>query len=171
VALTSSVAATLGVSAGLAYADHAAATTTEAAETAATTASGTTGASTSTSTATGSSSTSTTTSSASSSSTTYADGLYTGASESTKWGPYQVQVTIEDGKITSVVETEAPTDQRSVTINDRAAPVLESEAVAAQSADIDAVSGATYTSRTYKASLQSALDLAMQAATASGANG
>jgi uncharacterized protein with FMN-binding domain len=95
---------------------------------------------------------------------TYADGAYTGAAEWTKWGDYQVQVTIQNGKIVAVKETESPTDRKSVAINSRARTVLESEAVAAQSAKIDAVSGATYTSTTYKASLQSALDQAAAAA-------
>ncbi|MEY2565570.1 MAG: hypothetical protein QOE35_99 [Actinomycetota bacterium] len=96
----------------------------------------------------------------------YADGTYIGSSEWTKWGDYQVEVTIQGGKIVSVTETETPTDSRSSSINSKAAPVLESEATAAPSADIDAVSGATYTSTTYKASLQSALDEAAQAAAA-----
>jgi uncharacterized protein with FMN-binding domain len=95
---------------------------------------------------------------------TYADGAYTGASEWTKWGNYQVQVTIQNGKIVAVKETQSPTDRKSVAINGRAQPVLEGEAVAAQGAKINAVSGATYTSTTYKASLQSALDQAAAAA-------
>jgi uncharacterized protein with FMN-binding domain len=98
------------------------------------------------------------------SSTGLADGTYTGPAARTRWGNVQVKVTIQSGKIVSVDETQAPdSDRKSVAINTRAAPVLESEAVAAQSANIRAVSGATYTSQTYKTSLQGALDQAAQA--------
>ena len=158
VALVSSVTATVGVGAALGLADRAAASTAATASsvvpsTVATSASGT---------ATGTAAAAT----VASTSSTYADGVYTGASEYTKWGNYQVRVTIQNGKIVSIVETQAPTDSRSTSINNRAQPVLESEAIAAQSANINAVSGATYTSTTYKASLQSALDHATKAAVA-----
>ena len=51
----------------------------------------------------------------------------------------------------------------SVRINDRAVPQLNSEALTAQSADVDTVSGATYTSNDYRRSLQSAIDAAKAA--------
>jgi uncharacterized protein with FMN-binding domain len=90
--------------------------------------------------------------------------VYLGPAESNKWGDVQVQVTIENGKIVSVAEAQAPdSDRKSISINSRANPVLESEAVAAQTANIRAVSGATYTSQTYKTSLQAALDQAAKA--------
>jgi uncharacterized protein with FMN-binding domain len=54
-------------------------------------------------------------------------------------------------------------DGKSVGINDRAVPVLDSEALTAQSARVDTVSGATYTSRGYEQSLQSAIDAARAA--------
>jgi uncharacterized protein with FMN-binding domain len=98
----------------------------------------------------------------------YIDGTYTGPAEYTRWGDVQVRVTIEGGRIVAVQEVQAPTDRKSITINNRAQPVLQSEAIAVQSAHIDAVSGATYTSRTYKTSLQGALDLAAAAATRTG---
>jgi uncharacterized protein with FMN-binding domain len=88
------------------------------------------------------------------------DGVFTGPAEYTKWGDVQVQVTVAGGKVTSVTAVQTPTEGKSQRINARATPVLEREAVAAQSADIDIVSGATYTSTTYAASLQAALDQA-----------
>lgn len=151
VALVGSVVATVGVSAAMAHADIAAA---GAGSVASSTSSGSASAPSTTSAQPGSAA----------AAGAYADGAYTGASEWTKWGNYQVQVTIQNGRIIAVKETESPVDRKSVAINGRAQPVLESEAVAAQSAKIDAVSGATYTSATYKASLQSALDQAAAAA-------
>jgi len=75
------------------------------------------------------------------------------------------QITVSGGQITAVEAIQTPTDDRkSITINQRATPTLASEALSAQSADIDTVSGATYTSDSYKASLQSALDQATAAA-------
>jgi uncharacterized protein with FMN-binding domain len=93
----------------------------------------------------------------------YGDGTWTGAAEWTRWGYVQVQVTVKNGKISDVTALQSPGDGRSRSINSRAQPVLEQEAIAAQSADLDIVSGATYTSRTYRASLQAALDKAAQA--------
>jgi uncharacterized protein with FMN-binding domain len=77
----------------------------------------------------------------------------------------QVQITVTGGKITQVSALQTPTaDHRSVSINARATPTLASEALTAQSANIDSVSGATYTSDSYKISLQSAIDLAKSTA-------
>lgn len=79
----------------------------------------------------------------------------------TRYGPVQVQVQITDGAISEVAVVEYPTDDgKSVRINARALPTLRSEALTAQSADIDTVSGATYTSEAYAQSLQSAIDQA-----------
>jgi uncharacterized protein with FMN-binding domain len=88
----------------------------------------------------------------------YADGVYTGESEFTRFGDVQVQVTIHGGQVTDVTALEIPSGRRSSEINARAEPVLESEALAKQASDLDVVSGATYTSETYATSLQSALD-------------
>lgn len=86
---------------------------------------------------------------------------YTGAPVITRYGPVQVQVTITDGKITDIPLLELPTDNpRDQEINNYAVPVLQQEALTAQSANIDVVSGATYTSQGYAQSLQSALDQA-----------
>jgi len=85
----------------------------------------------------------------------------TGSAASTRYGPVQVQITVTNGKITAVDAVEYPTAKsRDVQINSRAIPQLDREALAAQSAHINMISGATYTSNGYIASLQSALDKA-----------
>ena len=89
---------------------------------------------------------------------------YTGTAIQTRYGAVQVQVTISNGKITSVTTLQAPSgDPHSSSVSAAATPVLASEALAAQSAKIDTVSGATFTSQGYLASLQSALDQAAAA--------
>lgn len=85
----------------------------------------------------------------------------TGQSVSTRYGDVQVQVTVSGGRLTQVRVTKAPNDERrSVDISDYAVPLLDGQALAAQSARIDGVSGASYTSAGYERSLQSALDQA-----------
>jgi len=93
---------------------------------------------------------------------TAADGnrTVTGPVESTRYGPVEVQITIASGKIVAVTAVELPSGGRSGSISMYASPILADEAMAAQSASIDTVSGATYTSRGYAASLQAALDKA-----------
>lgn len=102
-----------------------------------------------------------TASSSAASTGTYKDGTYTGSAVNTRYGKVQVKVTVSGGAITSVDAPQYPNsggmDQM---INSQAIPMLASEAVAAQSANIDMVSGATYTSKGYISSLQSALDQA-----------
>jgi len=89
------------------------------------------------------------------------DGTYTGDSVGTKYGDVQVAVTIADNAITEVTAVRlTDRDGRSVQISNRAAPILEKEVLASQSADVANVSGATYTVRAYLSSLQSALDQA-----------
>jgi len=88
-------------------------------------------------------------------------GTFTGESTSTEWGDVQVVITVADGRITDVQVPEYPDGNRKdQQINARALPVLTKETLAAQSADIDMVSGATVTSEGYLTSLQSALDQA-----------
>jgi uncharacterized protein with FMN-binding domain len=82
----------------------------------------------------------------------------TGSLIDTFYGPVQVQVTESNGRITTIVAVQLPTGGRSGRIAQYAAPILQAEALAAQSANIDFVSGATYTSDAYQRSLQSALD-------------
>jgi len=84
----------------------------------------------------------------------------TGSLISTRYGPVQVQVTITNRKITAISAVALPSGGRSGMISSYAAPILTSEALSAQSANIDLVSGATYTSTGYEKSLQAALDKA-----------
>ncbi|MFE7037295.1 FMN-binding protein [Streptomyces sp. NPDC057621] len=84
----------------------------------------------------------------------------TGDVVKTDYGNVQVRITVAGGKITSAAALQSPTGGRSTTVSTDAVPKLNKAAVTAGSADIDAVSGATYTSGGYKKSLQSALDKA-----------
>ncbi|HSX46112.1 MAG TPA: FMN-binding protein [Candidatus Saccharimonadia bacterium] len=107
----------------------------------------------------GSSSTSSGTSSTAS--TTYKDGTYTGSEADAFYGNIQVQATVSGGKITDVVFLEYPNDQRnSVEINQQAMPILKQEAIQAQSANVDIVTGATDTSQAFVQSLSAALQKA-----------
>jgi uncharacterized protein with FMN-binding domain len=85
----------------------------------------------------------------------------TGSVIQTRWGPVQVQLTVSGGKITDVAMLQYPngngTDQQ---ISSYALPILMQDTMSAQSANIDMVSGATYTSTGYLQSLQSAIDQA-----------
>jgi uncharacterized protein with FMN-binding domain len=68
-------------------------------------------------------------------------------------------VTIRAGRLVDVTALQLPSDRRrSEEISTEAAPILRQEALAAQGAVIDTVSGATYTSDSYAQSLQAALD-------------
>lgn len=90
-----------------------------------------------------------------------ADGTYTGSVVNTRFGTVQVSVTLAGGSITDVTALKlTDEDGRSVQISNRAAPILREEVLAAQSADVSTVSGATYTTEGYLTSLQSALDQA-----------
>jgi uncharacterized protein with FMN-binding domain len=83
---------------------------------------------------------------------------YTGSSISTRFGPVQVQIKVKGTKITSVTAIAYPmTDRTSLTINAQAIPLLQKRSMTAQSAKIDGVSGASYTSTAFIRSLQSAL--------------
>jgi uncharacterized protein with FMN-binding domain len=86
-------------------------------------------------------------------------GTATGDAIDTQYGPVQVRVTVKDGKITAIQGLVLTgNDPRSAEISSFAEPTLRQEALTKQSADIDAVSGATFTSAGYAQSLQSALD-------------
>ncbi|WP_371551007.1 FMN-binding protein [Streptomyces sp. NBC_00554] len=88
-------------------------------------------------------------------------GTLTGTAVRTRYGPVQVRVTLKSGKITDVTAVTYPQDNpRDQQINSYAIPQLKREAITAQSANVDTVSGATYTSDGYRQSLQSALDSA-----------
>ena len=90
-----------------------------------------------------------------------ATGTFTGAVEQTPYGPVQVAATLSHGKLTKVRALQTPSeDARSRALADYAVPTLTREALGAQNAHIQAVSGASYTSEGYMQSLQSALDKA-----------
>ncbi|GHE02177.1 FMN-binding protein [Streptomyces alanosinicus] len=95
-----------------------------------------------------------------------AGGTVTGDAAQTQYGTVQVRLTVAGGKITKAEAVQAPKGGLSDQKTALAVPRLNQEAVAAQSARIDAVSGATYTSTGYKKSLQSALDKAKPAGSA-----
>jgi uncharacterized protein with FMN-binding domain len=88
----------------------------------------------------------------------YKNGTFTGVSANAFYGQVQVQVMIENGKISSVTFLNYPKDRRtSARINSYAIPYLQSEAIQAQNANVDVISGATLTSEAFAVSLQSAL--------------
>jgi hypothetical protein len=77
------------------------------------------------------------------------------------YGTVQVRVTLHGTKITDVTPLQMPVDrQYSAEISQQAAPLLLQEVLQAQSAQINLLSGASYTSQSYAQSLQSALDKA-----------
>jgi uncharacterized protein with FMN-binding domain len=84
----------------------------------------------------------------------------TGPAISYFFGTAQVQVTLQNGQITDVTAIQLPNEGRSASISQQVEPMLRSEALAAQSAQINLISGATYTSEAYAESLQGALDQA-----------
>ncbi|MEU4519632.1 FMN-binding protein [Amycolatopsis sp. NPDC024027] len=77
-----------------------------------------------------------------------------GSAETSRYGTVQVQVTFTGSRIAVITLLQAPDGGRSLT----ALPRLQEEAIKAQSADIDTVTGATETSESYKTSLQAAID-------------
>lgn len=80
---------------------------------------------------------------------------------STRYGDVQVRVVVAGGRLVDVQAEQLPSDRsRSQAISSDAGPQLRNEALRAQSARINTVSGATYTSDGYAQSLQSALDRA-----------
>ena len=85
----------------------------------------------------------------------------TGDAADTRYGPVEVKITVTNGQVSAVDAVEYPQDTpKDYEINSYAIPQLNQEAVAAKSAQIDMVSGATYTSDGYITSLQSALNKA-----------
>lgn len=87
-----------------------------------------------------------------------ASGTFTGNAVETPYGTVQVAVKMQAGKIVDVQELQMPFDRRlSAQISQEAGPLLRSQVLRAQSADINGVSGASYTSYGYYQSLQSAL--------------
>jgi uncharacterized protein with FMN-binding domain len=92
---------------------------------------------------------------------TKAGGTYDGDVVQTRFGSVQVQITVKAGTITDVTALKLTDHEgRSVQISNYAAPILRSEVLQAQSADVQTVGGATVTSDAYLTSLQAALDAA-----------
>ncbi len=93
----------------------------------------------------------------------YRDGRYTGPAVDAFYGEVQVQAIVQGGKLTDVQVPMYPNDRRtSVRINNQAIPWLQQEAIQAQSANIDIISGATLTSEAFQESLQAALESAQR---------
>ncbi len=89
---------------------------------------------------------------------TYKDGTYKGPEVDAFYGLVEVQATVQNGKLSNVQFLEYPNDRRtSVQINSIAIPYLQQEALQAQTANVDIISGATLTSEGFIMSLQSAL--------------
>ncbi len=88
----------------------------------------------------------------------FKDGTYTGPSVDAYYGYVQVQAIVSGGKLTNVQFLSYPNDRRtSQQINGQAMPLLTQEAISAQSANVDAVSGASDTSAAFVQSLGAAL--------------
>jgi len=93
-----------------------------------------------------------------------ADSVFDGTAVDTRFGPVQVAVKIANGAVSDVEVLQSPDfDGRSRRINEQALPMLHDEALQAQSAAVDTIGGATYTSDAYAQSLQSAIDAARAA--------
>jgi uncharacterized protein with FMN-binding domain len=93
--------------------------------------------------------------------TSASNASYIGTAERTRYGVVQVKIVVTNKKIVNVSLVQLTAfDDRSQRINSDAAPILLQETLSAQSAQIDSVSGASYTSEGYVQSLQSALDKA-----------
>jgi len=113
----------------------------------------------------------TATSSPAGSTTSSSSGAGTSSSASTRtvtsavvanqYGNVQLEVIVSGGKITTIGALQVPSnDPKSAEINAYAEPILQERALKAQNASVDSVSGATYTSTSYRTALQSALDKA-----------
>jgi uncharacterized protein with FMN-binding domain len=88
-------------------------------------------------------------------------GSFTGSDFPNRFGDVVVRVVITNGHITDVQSVQLPSDRaRSAYISQVAGPMLRSEVLQAQSANIDIISGATYTSQSYAQSVESALQQA-----------
>jgi uncharacterized protein with FMN-binding domain len=88
-------------------------------------------------------------------------GTFSGTTIDTRYGPVQVRIVVSGQKVIDVQALQLPRDRaRSAFISQYSAPLLRTEAIQAQNAKIDIVSGATYTSIAYERSLDSALKLA-----------
>lgn len=88
----------------------------------------------------------------------FTDGTFTGPVTDAYYGLIQMQASIQGGRLTALKVLKYPNDRRtSVRINRQALPMLRDEAISAQSANVDIISGATLTSRAFIQSLGGAL--------------
>lgn len=88
----------------------------------------------------------------------YADGTYTGPIVDAYYGLVQIQAIVQGGRLVGIKVLQYPSDRRtSIMINRQALPMLRDEVVAAQSPDVDIISGATLTSEAFVRSLKGAL--------------
>jgi uncharacterized protein with FMN-binding domain len=88
----------------------------------------------------------------------YADGVYTGPAADAYYGIIQLQALVQNGRLTALKILQYPSDRRtSIRINRQALPMLRDEAISAQSADVDIITGATLTSKAFVQSLRGAL--------------
>ena len=89
------------------------------------------------------------------------NGTFRGATSSNQFGDVNISIVVSSGKITDVVFNSMPDlDRKSAQISTQVSPILKSQTISAQSANIDGVSGATYTTSSYINSLQAAIDAA-----------
>ena len=88
----------------------------------------------------------------------YKDGEYTGVTVDVYYGYVQVVAVIQNGNLVNIKFLDYPKDRAtSLDIANYSLPILKTEAIAIQSANVDIVSGATQTSEGFKKSLASAL--------------
>ncbi|HEY5045811.1 MAG TPA: FMN-binding protein [Solirubrobacteraceae bacterium] len=91
--------------------------------------------------------------------TSKVSGVFTGPAVEMEYGPVQVAIDVQGGKITDVKAMQYPVDRpRSQFINSQAVPLLRSEVLQAQSANVNLISGATFTSEAFARSLQAAIE-------------
>jgi uncharacterized protein with FMN-binding domain len=90
--------------------------------------------------------------------TSNVSGVFTGPTVEMEYGPVQVAINVRGGKITDVKAMQYPVDRpRSQFINSQAIPLLRNEVLQAQSANVNVISGATFTSEAFASSLQAAI--------------
>ena len=87
------------------------------------------------------------------------NGTFTGPSVNVNYGNVQVKITVVNGRITDAVAVKAPSGRNDRYTN-MSVPVLKKQTLAAQSANIQGASGASYTSYGWFTSLQGAIALA-----------
>ena len=108
-----------------------------------------------------SSATSGSTSGSSSANTAAKSGVFVGDPITSQFSTIQVEITVSGSKISNItVLQDSDDEEHSAQVDNYAIPILRSEVLSAQSANVDVVSGATFTSQSYTQSLQSAIDRA-----------